>query len=365
MCDKKNKTSKNLFTLFLISFLLISCSKGSDLNKGDIEFKNGNYEKALNYYLKTLKSAESDIIYYKLAQTSLKLKKNIQADSFVKKGLNIEPEKESLLLLNAQIASERRVFSEAIFSYNKIMKLYGEKDEYKFEIARNYLLYKNVKDGFEVIKKLTLTKEQKEIITEILLTYPLDYACFEKESFLKEYYNETKTTKALRDYYNAVKCTKNLEIQESLIETLVEKEKTIESYNEAALFYIEKENLEKAEEYIFKSESIKMEQSETEYLRGEISFFKGKFENAILFYEKALKNPNFKIKNQIHLAEAYYFSNQFKKAEPILNELLKNSKNYSLTAAIYLRNIYEKLENPEKIKEIDFFIKWIHKSNKN
>ncbi len=353
-----------IFLLIALFIIFTSCSKGSDLNKGDVAFNKGEYQKAFEYYQKTLKSAESDIIYHKLAKTSFALKKYPQANSFVKKGLEIEPKKESLLLLNAQIATERGYFSEAIYSYKKIEENYGEKEEYKFEIAKNYLLYKNVKDGFEILKKLSLTQEQKESITKILLSYPLDYACSEKESFFKDYYNENQTVRALREYYNAVKCTKNIDIQEELIKKLVEKEKTASSYNEAAKFYIEKKDLHKAEEYIFESETMKMEQSETQYLRGQISYLNGDFERAILFFEKVLLDKNFNFENKIYLGESYYFTNKFEKAEPILYELMKNNKDYALTAAIYLRNVYGKLNNPDKIKEIDFFIKWIHKSNK-
>lgn len=358
---------KKYLILLLILFIILGCNRKSDFNLADDFFKQKKYEQAIIVYQRLLKNnPESDLINKKIGLSYYELSLYKEACLFIEKSLISNKFQPELKKIYAKTLFNAKEYYKSIGIFYELIEENNDKT-FLIDVSLAYLKIKDLKNGLAKYKEWILEvsdkdkkKEARKKISEILQTYNIDFGCDEKSEFYKTVYEETKILEDLITYYNSSVCLKNFSLSESLLLILTEKTKDVKYFNELALLYIKSSNLEKADDYIFKSEEINMNQIDTIYLRGLLYYNSQKFDAALSYFNIFIERGGNAEQLDFLRGECFYQLKEYNKSIELLEKYYTaNPKN--LEALIRIRDNYAALKNEQKVIDLDYEIKWFHK----
>lgn len=358
---------KQYLVLGLILFVFLGCNRKSDFNLADDFFKQKKYEQAIIVYQRLLKNnPQSDLINKKMGLSYYEISLYKEACLFIEKSLISNKFQPELKKIYAKALFNAKEYYKSIGIFYELIEENNDKT-FLIDISLAYLNIRDLKNGLAKYNEWILEvsdkdkrKDLRKQISEILKTYNIDFGCNEKSEFYKTVYEETKTLEDLINYYNSIVCLNNFTLSESLLLILIEKTKNVKYFNDLALLYIKNSNLEKADDYVFKSEEINMNQIDTIYIRGLLFYNNQKFDSALsyfnIFIEKGGNTENLDFLR----GECFYQLKEFGKSIELLEKYYTvNPKN--LEALIRLRDNYVALKNEQKVIDLDYEIKWFYK----
>ncbi|MEG8947610.1 tetratricopeptide repeat protein [Rosettibacter firmus] len=105
---------------------------------GSIQETKGNFQEAINEYLKALSFVQKPGIYYALAKNYYRLNKLSQALQYAKNAVTLEPENKEYLYLLASIYKASHLEDSSIAAYEKILSLDSTDINAYFQLAQLY-----------------------------------------------------------------------------------------------------------------------------------------------------------------------------------------------------------------------------------
>ncbi len=358
---------KKYLILFLILFVFFSCNRKSDFNLADDFFKQKKYEQAIIIYQKLLKNnPESDLINKKIGLSYYELSLFKEACLFIEKSLISNKFQPELKKIYGKALFNAKEYYKSIGIFYELIEETNDKN-LLIDISLAYLNIKDLKNGLGKYNEWLLSFSDKDIrkevrtqISNILQTYNKDFGCNEKSEFYKNIYEETKTTEDLINYYNTAVCLNDFPLLENLLLILTEKTKDVKYFNEITLLYIKNTKFDKAEEYVFQSEEINMNQIDTIYLRALLHYYNQRFDSALSYLNTFIEKGGTADNLDLLRGECYYQLKEYNKSIELLEKYYAaNPKN--LESLLRLRDNYAILKNEQKVIDLDYEIKWFYK----
>lgn len=116
----------NYISGLLVSLILVGCSSGSEVNRGDNEFKNGDFKSAVAGYSEILKTNPNDFdSYYGRGRSYQNMGKLVEAQADFERALSLEPTNFQALLGLANLQLERKNYASALLHATKAEEIPG------------------------------------------------------------------------------------------------------------------------------------------------------------------------------------------------------------------------------------------------
>ena len=316
---------------------------------GLITLKEGNYDEALGYalLLETLNDELAKNLYVRIALKKPKISQYVYEktkDRWILKFSGIKAYNEGDYKKALEFFKEAGEYIYAAYAALKLGNYELAYELLKKSKQKNELYYRLL---LEVLYKLGKDEEFLQVLNEIKDTYPELY-----EEYYGWYLFKKKKWQEAAEYfknpiYKAI-ALYNAGKYEEVLELLKDNEEYDARILKAkAAIALGKTEL--ARRFLFS------ETPEEIYLLGLSYFVEGNYEKAIPYFEKLIKEPEFKLKAMLRLADSYYNLGQKDKARTLYSLIIKDFKNSAEAreALIALAQIEaeEPTKNLEKLLE--------------
>jgi tetratricopeptide (TPR) repeat protein len=263
---------KIVYLVVFVGLFVCSCNKqiipGFKTGKTGIEYDSaafdysyvegirqrllGNFGEALRFFEQCLViNPQSDATYYQISQIVLSNGDMMNGKKYIKKAIELEPENLWYNMLLASIYNQERNIDSAIICFEKVVKIYPDKEDLQISLAKLYseegsyekarsILYRldekygvNETTTISLVESLMMEKKFVEALAKVNELLEIDPDDIVFNGYLAEIYKSQGDMQKAKDVYRKLieRNPENPDIQLSLCDFLISEKNYVELFD--------------------------------------------------------------------------------------------------------------------------------------